>query len=364
MRAQVGRYFDHAARPRRGGAISVQYRLWSSVGGETIALHFDQVVILRKTKLRKGHYMGLLGRALCIVFAGSLGSPLWSLESYFVETFDGPDQNPSLKGYDEFVIQDGELQRQTGDPGDQDRAYMRTALSDYNTRDFVFDVVFTTGHDTITFVGLGPGDWQGREPGPSMTFRIHAPDVVGGRIDVASNLGSDVIGNLLTTGPHCARIEKSGAQVTFSVDLDFNGQFEADASRSYSDISELGPFLNDQDSRLFFGGGSQTTQFDTVTIAASNAPIFFRRGDANVDGAFNITDPVRILNYAFAGAEIRCVDAADVDDDGLILITDAIGLLGYLYLGTIAPPEPFLECGLDKSSDELGCEEYGACGGS
>lgn len=292
---------------------------------------------------------------------GLANGSAWGAEPYFVETFENPVENPSLQGYEHFRFSEGKLLRQPEDPGDQDRAYMRTVLTDYLTRDFVFDVVFTSGLDTITFVGLGQGDWVDSEPGPSVRLRIHAPDVAGGFVEVSSSLGQHTFAHLLTRGPHCARIEKRDTRMTFSIDLDFDGEFKADGSRGYPRIDQLGPFLDTESSRLFFGGGSQTTQFDAVTVAAIEAPRLLRRGDVNVDGAVNIVDPVRILNYAFSGSLLDCLDAADADDDGSITITDAIGLLGYLYLGTIAPPAPFHECGLDATNDELGCKQFQHC---
>jgi hypothetical protein len=43
----------------------------------------------------------------------------------------------------------------------------------------------------------------------------------------------------------------------------------------------------------------------------------FRRGDANSDGGFDITDAVGVLNYLFLGAkEPPCLITADIDDDG------------------------------------------------
>lgn len=284
-------------------------------------------------------------------------------EPYLIETFDDAVENPGLAGYVEFKVSDGSLLRQPGNTGDQDRAYMRTVVTDYDTRDFVFDVIFTSGLDTITFVGIGRGDWQNSEPGPSARFRIHSPDVAGGYVGISSLLGEHTIANLRSRGPHCARIEKSGSRVTFSIDLDFDGRFKADGSRSYPALSELWTF-DPGTARLFFGCGSQETAFDAVSVAPSESPISFRRGDTNGDGAFNIVDPIRILNFAFLGDELECLDSVDVDDDGAISITDAIGLLGYLFLGTLPPAAPFLECGLDRSLDTLGCSQHQACGES
>ncbi len=96
----------------------------------------------------------------------------------------------------------------------------------------------------------------------------------------------------------------------------------------------------------------------------------FHRGDPNDDGAINITDPIGILEFLFAGAgePPGCLEAADVNNDGAVNITDPVGLLGFLFGGdgVVAPPGPVSEpCGPDPdapgSPGDLGCESYTSC---
>ena len=88
----------------------------------------------------------------------------------------------------------------------------------------------------------------------------------------------------------------------------------------------------------------------------------FRRGDANQDGAADLSDAVFTLRALFLGtAPPVCADAADVNDDGVVDISDAVALLGHLFLGTATPPAPFLECGVDPTVDKLPCAAYSAC---
>ncbi len=89
----------------------------------------------------------------------------------------------------------------------------------------------------------------------------------------------------------------------------------------------------------------------------------FRRGDANSSGRVNITDAIAVLLYEFAGGEVACLDAADVDDIGTVDISDAILLLQYLFFNLDPPtaPGPLL-CGqdLEDSPDDLApCEGSG-----
>ena len=83
----------------------------------------------------------------------------------------------------------------------------------------------------------------------------------------------------------------------------------------------------------------------------------FRRGDANLDGAVDVSDAIGVLDYLFQGGQTpRCLDAADADDSGSVDLTDAVYLLGFLFLGSQAPPDPFPDLGLDPTEDQLGCE--------
>lgn len=92
-------------------------------------------------------------------------------------------------------------------------------------------------------------------------------------------------------------------------------------------------------------------------------PAEFRRGDANADGQFDLSDAVYTLEYLFVGGPVpSCMKTADADDDGRLLIGDAIYFLGYLFQSRPAPPEPFTGCGNDPSADDLSCHAYGPCG--
>lgn len=57
------------------------------------------------------------------------------------------------------------------------------------------------------------------------------------------------------------------------------------------------------------------------------------RGDVDENGVLNITDPVAILGYLFAGKPLSCLLAAEVTGDDKLDITDPIYLLNYLFLG-------------------------------
>ena len=92
--------------------------------------------------------------------------------------------------------------------------------------------------------------------------------------------------------------------------------------------------------------------------------VSFRRGDSNVDGNFDISDPIFTMRMIFLGdASPGCDDAADVDDDGELGVTDGIFSMRCLFLDGPPPPAPFDDCGLDVSADPFTCTNYPACAG-
>ncbi len=85
----------------------------------------------------------------------------------------------------------------------------------------------------------------------------------------------------------------------------------------------------------------------------------FIRGDVDNNQSWNVTDAVKILLHAFTGAELPCLEAADVDDSGRIDLEDGVGLLNFIFRQGEAPPPPLYEALPDLDSDELGCESGG-----
>lgn len=88
----------------------------------------------------------------------------------------------------------------------------------------------------------------------------------------------------------------------------------------------------------------------------------FRRGDANSDGAVDVSDAVRMLMWLFQGGSApTCLDTADANDDESTDIADPVYVLSYLVLGGPPPPSP----GPDRCGRTLpptfGCESYPRC---
>ncbi|MDO8559784.1 MAG: hypothetical protein Q7S23_01965 [bacterium] len=105
---------------------------------------------------------------------------------------------------------------------------------------------------------------------------------------------------------------------------------------------------------------SPTPNYDILVIRTVPLLVTFMRGDSNVDGERDISDPVYTLTYLFLGGpDLSCLDAADVNDDSDVDISDAVATLGHLFLGSpLKLPLPYPGIGVDPTDDALGCARY------
>jgi len=112
----------------------------------------------------------------------------------------------------------------------------------------------------------------------------------------------------------------------------------------------------DQDGALDLVAYSRDTVLVLFGNAAAPAAELFRRGDADGDGAMELTDAIAVLDRLFLGGEaLRCPDAADANDDGEIDLTDPIAILSRLFSGGDALPPPGTDrCEVDPTPDGLG----------
>ena len=92
------------------------------------------------------------------------------------------------------------------------------------------------------------------------------------------------------------------------------------------------------------------------------ADVAFRRGDSNLDGDLDVSDPIAVLLYLFAGsASLSCEKGGDWDDNGALDLSDAVSLLQTLFLGAPPPAGSTGECALDLTADTLTCVSYPGC---
>jgi hypothetical protein len=99
-----------------------------------------------------------------------------------------------------------------------------------------------------------------------------------------------------------------------------------------------------------------------VPVGLTVMPVFVR-GDVSSSGELGMEDAVQILRFKYVPGTppLECMDAGDSDDSGEITMTDAIGILRHLYVpGTPPLPQPFPQCGIDPTPDDLDCGTH-AC---
>jgi hypothetical protein len=107
------------------------------------------------------------------------------------------------------------------------------------------------------------------------------------------------------------------------------------------------------------GGGDALDPEEPFFLLVGDFDTPLHRGDANGDGAVDISDAMRTLLYLFHGsARPYCLDAADTNDDGSVNISDPVSLLDYLFSGGPKPASPgVMISGSDPTADGLYCQE-------
>jgi len=110
------------------------------------------------------------------------------------------------------------------------------------------------------------------------------------------------------------------------------------------------------------------TPIEVAVPCPATGEVPFNRGDANQDGAVNISDGVTIVRSVYGLTGDRgCPDALDSNDDEKVDAADGIYLLNYLFLGgpAVFPPHAIRSadgCGSDPGgAGPLRCFRFEAC---
>ncbi len=223
------------------------------------------------------------------------------------------------------------------------------------------DLATCDGSDLTVFLNNGEGAFLDTRSYPGGGGILVAADLNGdGMVDLATtkvrvllNLGD---GSFHDAGQYQYPAYESPVSL---ITADFNGDRRPDLAAAY----EIG----------LFGG---TCRNVSIVLNETEPPFSldlnrngvpdeceerFRRGDVDGNGALELTDVIRALNFVFADGEpLDCLDAADIDDNGELELTDMIRSLNYQFTGTAAGPEPpgSFACGIDPTNDFLTCESY------
>ena len=152
------------------------------------------------------------------------------------------------------------------------RSVVRTKAGDLLDHDFRFELVLTVPAqssrqplDRPIFVGLGEGRFNRlHELDDSVRLRINPPGHFQG--DGGIGLGvyrraEQSLGALRETGTHRVIVAKRGKAVTFTVDIDNDGETDDDLQSTIPNIRDFAPFLHGKNARLFFGGDARFKSF-------------------------------------------------------------------------------------------------------
>jgi len=240
------------------------------------------------------------------------------------------------------------------------------------------DFIGSTSPDGTTWTELSRATLANSPASMAAGIAVTAGDTLGASLDLTG-----VVCNVKVTGGAQPPAPPAGLVATpgdAQVALDWSDNSEPDLAgyRVYRSLAAGGPYtkVGDPVTSAFtdsgltngtpyyyvvraVGAGGESGNSAEV-VATPSAGRTFKRGDANVDGSVDLTDPVAVLNFMFlAGQPPGCLDAADTDDTGTLDLTDAVYSLNYQFLAGPLPPMPGpSNCGIDPTDDvgeDLGC---------
>lgn len=99
----------------------------------------------------------------------------------------------------------------------------------------------------------------------------------------------------------------------------------------------------------------------SISKQGEKPPTHFIRGDANENGAVDLSDAIVILNYLFHSKDAEpatvppCMAACDANHSGGISLADPVFLLSYLFANGPVMEAPFPDCGAVTGIDDVGC---------
>ncbi len=156
--------------------------------------------------------------------------------------------------------------------------YVRSTQADFLNRDFTLDLWLTIDpKNPEAYIGVGSGQ-NGMHQTPVNSIYMVVQS--GGKIDMSTRegFGNSGIGKEQDPGEYVVRLEKRGLTVTFSIGVENkNGQFEADVTQTFSDITKTPADFTDRNMHVFFGGG-----FYRQMRFAASAPRPSRQGRRNL----------------------------------------------------------------------------------
>jgi CHRD domain-containing protein len=229
--------------------------------------------------------------------------------------------------------------------------------------------VVTTATGTGTFVFTGPDGLTLRYEitveglsGPPTVAHIHE-GAVGVDGPPIITLDAETLSGAIDVTPEQAAVITSGnAYANVHTAANPDGEIRGQLTPCPDDDEDDGDDEEEEEEEEEEDGEGGGGDVEPLFVMVGEFDALFLRGDANADGAVNISDPLSIFGHLFSGgARPYCLDAADANDNGSVDISDGIALLSYLFQGSTTPASPgTLIPGSDETPDALYCLEQSA----
>jgi hypothetical protein len=249
----------------------------------------------------------------------------------------------------------------------------------------VGNVIRGCGDKALSLEDGGPPDLGSPEILNNVIIRNGTAVALKGGVEVVNGTHNTIVGNVEGISVYDKRGGDDGARGEFSHCIVWHNKRDVlvdRASRGSIAVSDIG------DAVVWEGAGSITDSISTDPLFISEyedafhlspeSPCIlpdddymgalppclpgFVRGEANGDGAVDLSDAIFVIVYLFqAGASPECPDACDANDNGTLTLADPIYLLTYLYAGGPPPPAPFGTPGDDPTADILTCSHTAVC---
>ncbi len=169
----------------------------------------------------------------------------------------------------------------------QPETVVRTRQGNYIAKNFRFEVTVTVPEVTerepiqqAIYIGIGEGTYDRlHEVERCVRLRINRPDHFQGKGTI--NLGKtggdgrldrntiQEFGSILKHGSHKISIVKSGASVTFGVDVDNDGETPEDMLFTIPDIGDYAPYMHAKNGFIFFGGDALFSNYQVTELGES-----------------------------------------------------------------------------------------------
>ncbi|MEM7164982.1 MAG: VCBS repeat-containing protein [Planctomycetota bacterium] len=230
-------------------------------------------------------------------------------------------------------------------------------VADVNV-DGVLDLVVANSNDSNISVRMGIGGGQFANSGPEIAAPQGCYSMAVGDLD---NDGAvDLVSGPVFSPTVLVQFGDGSGGFTAGQSFQINPSFPL-TTNSGRFLYDLHLYDIDLDGDLDLGAAMQHGFGNPLPIYR-NGYAGFLRGDNNLDGAVNLSDPIGLLYSLFGiGQQLLCLDAADANDDGALNLTDPLDLL-YALFGTGSPlPAPITSCGYDTTIDALQCDVRDSC---